>query len=825
MSVHKNAVWLWLAASALRLAAQSPAPGVAAPTQPSEKSSSPAISIDEIPQRMQETSTIVRQAASNASPSPDVLEVERAFPGFASGIRALINQTRDTLKTQQSLGLIREFQGGWAIGRKRLDGWQTLLRTRSTAFQRDLLALKKQSDWWIAMAASDQASEVPVEMLGEISDLRRSIQSTQLTVVTRRNEVLSLQGKVSELEIELDRLNEELLAAARAERERLFRLDGPAIWHPAPTLQAKEQSPPVPSQNAGSTTEALRYYLVSLITVLVTQAVLLLAFLLATLFFRKKLSLYPDGNRSSASITGAVLRRPFSLSILLSVLTGSILQPYAPQFLVNFGWLLMLIPLVRIIGILLPASLKWIVWAFTGIYLTNAFTGFLPSYARSTRALALFLALAGIGGLYWLGRYVQQELSLSGWRKPILWTTGILIGLLTAAVLGEVIGAIGLARLLTGGVLRVIYAALILYGLFVFTGSSIRFVFSAPNAANTPERDANGILQRWLLVALDWLVAIIFAILALRAFLLREPLLELVGKILNHNFSIGAIDFTLGSILIFLLVVTGAMLFSRLLRFFLTPRLYRRIDIARGTGAAISKLLHYAILTLGFFLAMGAAGIQLNKFAILAGGIGVGVGFGMQNIVNNFVSGLILLFERPVQVGDMVTVGQTSGEVTNIGFRASIVKTSEGSDVVIPNANLVSENFTNWTHSDERRRGEVSVGVAYGTDPEIVIRMLTDIAATHPKVLRNPAPSAFFTSFGESSLDFVLRYWTLVDCYPNVNSDVHIMVCQKFAQEGIEIPFPQRDLNLKNLDPMAAQSLQKANDKLELPLGAGNGDQ
>jgi potassium-dependent mechanosensitive channel len=198
---------------------------------------------------------------------------------------------------------------------------------------------------------------------------------------------------------------------------------------------------------------------------------------------------------------------------------------------------------------------------------------------------------------------------------------------------------------------------------------------------------------------------------------------------------------------------------------------------------------------------LGAAGIDLNRFTVLAGAFGVGAGLGFQNVVSNFVSGLILLFERPLHVGDKVTVGDTSGEVKDIGIRASRILTWDGADVIIPNASLISGNFTNWTLSNDLRRGELKVGVAYGTHSGRVLRILREVASDQPLILKDREPVALFTGFGESSLEFSIRYWTLLDNYVAAGSRLHEAVYERLEKECVEIPFPQRDLNLRNVEP------------------------
>jgi small-conductance mechanosensitive channel len=197
---------------------------------------------------------------------------------------------------------------------------------------------------------------------------------------------------------------------------------------------------------------------------------------------------------------------------------------------------------------------------------------------------------------------------------------------------------------------------------------------------------------------------------------------------------------------------------------------------------------------------VAAAGFELGNVTLLAGALGVGIGFGLQNVVNNFISGLILLFERPVQVGDTIQVGEVLGEVRRIGIRSSTVRTWQGAEVIVPNGTLISEQVVNWTLSDRERRIDVQVGVAYGTDPERVLALLLEVAAKHGEVLAHPAPAALFLGFGDSSLNFELRAWTQNSAdWMRIRSDLNVAIHAALAAAAIEIPFPQRDLHLRSV--------------------------
>jgi small-conductance mechanosensitive channel len=202
-------------------------------------------------------------------------------------------------------------------------------------------------------------------------------------------------------------------------------------------------------------------------------------------------------------------------------------------------------------------------------------------------------------------------------------------------------------------------------------------------------------------------------------------------------------------------------------------------------------------------------GVSLTKLTILGGALGVGIGFGLQTIVNNFASGLILLFERPIKVGDTIELGTEMGVVRHLGLRSTIIKTFDNAEIVVPNSDLVSSQVTNWTLAERKARVKVPIGVAYGSDISQVLQILLSVAGDHPMTLTTPPPRALFLSFGASSLDFELRVW-IADFSDRrqVQSELNQELNNEFADAGIEIPFPQSDLHIRTIDREAAETLR-----------------
>jgi len=221
--------------------------------------------------------------------------------------------------------------------------------------------------------------------------------------------------------------------------------------------------------------------------------------------------------------------------------------------------------------------------------------------------------------------------------------------------------------------------------------------------------------------------------------------------------------------------------------------------------ANLSVMMRFFTVTIGFLLALVVSGIPLDKITIILGALSVGIGFGLQNIVNNLISGLILIFERPIQSGDIVEVQQYMGVVKDIGIRSSVIRTYDGSEIILPNGDLISQPVTNWTLSNKHRRVEVRVGVAYGSSVQKTIEVLSKAVDEHDKILRLPNPLVLFDGFGDSSLNFRMLFWTSdIDSWLATRSEIMTAVYDALSAAKIEIPFPQRDLHIRSWDPAAA---------------------
>ncbi len=281
---------------------------------------------------------------------------------------------------------------------------------------------------------------------------------------------------------------------------------------------------------------------------------------------------------------------------------------------------------------------------------------------------------------------------------------------------------------------------------------------------------------------------------------------EIFSGIWNHQLiHADDIQISVGKVLIGLVGLAVAMLLARTLSGMTSRALQRRFARETGHAYAIEKGVYYALAVLLVLTTLNWLSIPLTVFAFLGGAVAIGVGFGTQTLMNNFISGLILLLERGIRVGDLIDVDGNIGRVTKLGSRCSQIRKGDGVDVLVPNSMFVEKNVINWTLSDSTHRFDFTVGLAYGTKPTTALQILQEVLDQHPELLKDPAPAVYFESFGDSALIFHLFYWLSIDKSNGlkVGSELLTRIDAVCREAHIDIPFPQRDITLKS--PLAVR--------------------
>ena len=283
-----------------------------------------------------------------------------------------------------------------------------------------------------------------------------------------------------------------------------------------------------------------------------------------------------------------------------------------------------------------------------------------------------------------------------------------------------------------------------------------------------------------------------------------SKIIQDIQNVLNYTlFTIKNTPITLLSIFIFILLLFLFAFLARIIGRVILKRFFARLQIEEGISYSLIRISQYIIMITGIIISFQFVGIDLSGLVVIFGLLSVGIGFGLQNITSNFVSGLVLLIERPIKVGDRVTVGDTLGDVLEINMRSTTIRTLTNIAIIVPNSEFISREVINWSHGDPKVRLDLPVGVSYNSDLDNVLRSLREVADENPEVLKEPKTEINFIEFGDSSWNLELRAWLeSPKRYQIVRSDLNCAIVKKFRENSIEIPFPQRDLHLRTSIPL-----------------------
>ncbi len=420
-------------------------------------------------------------------------------------------------------------------------------------------------------------------------------------------------------------------------------------------------------------------------------------------------------------------------------------------------------------------------------------------FGNLARYFLLFEELIGIILLYEYLKpsYWKSFKNLSDFKKFARVLAYFVVAFYVMALIANMFGFQNTVVLFSRVASHVPEFTVVLYGISKITKAVVKASIQIGKSYNLPGMEKYwGIVETRAMQIINIIIVGYWIFSLTVSFDVARPMMDWLVDFNEKERTIGTITISIGQVFTFIIILLTVYAFSVFFKTIVEGELLSRTKLSRGVSAAISVTIRYFVITLGIIFALSAAGIELSKFSLIAGALGVGIGFGLQNIVSNFISGLILVYERPIQAGDTIEVESLLGKVKKIGIRASNVVTYDGAEVVVPNSNLISNQLINWTLSDNKRRVEIKVGVAYGADPNIVLKLLKKVALDNEDVLKEPEPRALFDEFGDSSLNFRLLYWVPFESGIGTKSDVSIGIYNILAENNIQIPFPQVDVHM-----------------------------
>ena len=784
-----------LVAGAARAADPTPAPPSPVPTPTVVL----PIPLADVASKSEELGIYLSQVVERWQPSPEIQAIVTGLPVVTAQIHDKATATHRLLSGSPTLRDVDTLTEKWRALRNQLDGWSQTLTAMATALDKELGGLDRLRAIWKVTGDEARAQNAPPAVLDRIGDALTNIDKTHKAGEQRRQQLLELQNDVVAQSAATRQPLSDLGAVRKQTFGRLFVADRGPVWTTYPPEGIRAAATAAIAATREEFTLAAEYLRDHLSRALLE----LFSFLLlgvAVHRARPRIATLVQEDESLAR--GArVFEVPWSAAaVAILIFTGWFL-PDTPLLIGDLIGILALLPNLRVLRRLVDPPAVPALWAIGIFYAVDQITRFLSSQPFLEQLLFTLERVGAIAFLVWFirsGRFRAMWGRDSVWAPSIERAARLLVLLITFSTIAGALGYMQLSRYVQEAMVDSSYAALVLYGSLQVLEALWAYILRSRVARRLHMVERHrALLQRRGETLLGWVAAITWIVVALRNARVLDSITSSVRGMLDAQATIGTLTLSPGAVLAFAFTAWLAFVLSRFLRFILAEDIYPRVDLPPGMPYALSTLLHYAVLLIGFFMALAATGMQLDRFALLAGAFGVGIGFGLQTIVNNFVSGLILLFERPVKVGDVIQVGTYSGEVRHIGIRSSTVRTFDGADVILPNGDLVSAAVTNWTFSDRTRRIDVPVGVSYGTDPEQVIGLLRGVALNHPLVIEHPAPVALFTGFGDSALTFELRCWTdNFDKWGQTRSELAVKINAVLKENGIDIPFPQRDTRL-----------------------------
>jgi len=756
--------------------------------------------LDTVNGRLAEINDYLRQ------PAPDLAGITVALPGKTKEARSVLGGTgaadrsgadpsevdlMELAAIQQKLRNLDRIFAKWRtrLGEEisRLDPWRAQLRS-------DAGFLRQAAD-----PARPGPGEAPTDLLPEalrsrLRDLAGDIETTREPLRKRLDVVVAADVRVGKLQTALRDLEGQLDATRLGRQQQPLAVTAPPLWKLPASLR-----PPLAltRQNLITLRVGIVDYLEARPAEVTTFVLILGALLVAVARLRR--SILAKGETGADVL---LTHYPFAVTLLVWTLVGPfLLLRDLPLGLSLLRGLMGTILLWRILPALVtpletrPVKsllLLAIAWLTKLIVLGDAWYGRLLTVGLGCLALLAFRELARRSTVEPGGRAL--------FRRAIHGVAVVAPAIVVVGLIAEIVGARSLGQQAIGGIVFVLLVLCTLLAADAILRSIIDAWVGGPGARwsrgvrNWPEA-----VRTWGRRGTRLLLFIAFLNLLPTILPVLEPLWQAIGRLLTTGVTIGSLQLALGDVLWFFIVISLALAVARFVRFVLDEDVLPRMPLAMGAASAASRLIYYALVVLGILFALAASGVELTKLTLVISALGVGIGFGLQNIVNNFVSGLILAFERPVREGDQVTLGQTSGRVDLIGLRATRIRTPDGAEVIVPNAILISSEVTNWTLSDRARRIEILVGVGADSDPRRMQALLLEAVAGQPGVAERPAPMAVFRGIGASSLDFSLYLWTHdIDDRLAVESEARGRVLAAIRTAGIEIPFPRVDLRVRD---------------------------
>jgi potassium-dependent mechanosensitive channel len=769
----------------------------ASPDQAAEQ----AIQLPEIVARAEGLNLLLREMNERLGPDPTLSSIDQFLGTQDELIRARRHEVDELIAANPTLVELQELEQDWQAKYKQYAAWSETLTARVKAVEEDVRTLASEQAQWEATLNQIKGADKIKAVVDRIRNSLHEILATRSKANERLTLLVTLQNRVSQQAQAVTDVLESIRQAKAQLQRGLLEPDALPLWE-VRSRRENEESLDIPFRRSlrGAMVRAEEYLKTRRLAVSAIFAFFLAALAICIVLRHRVLRRTPEESNTAVHL----LQHPISLALLTTLTIALPFTANMPALLRNLVAVLFVVPVLQFLPSMIHPAFRPLLYLLVVFGLTVWIWEMLAIPMAVKREVSVGLSLAAIALCAWLIRPARTR-PLQPYARSVLL---VIIGaraalvLILGSLLANVFGYVALSRVLRSSAILSAFFAIALYTAYIgvitifslFWQTSWTPLFSSL-------RTHGEMVAKWGMRLLSVTAFAIWLYATLSFFTIRESVLGALSSVLTTPLKWGAVNFSLRDVLTFVLIFVLGVIFANIIRVILRTDVLVRLPLKHGLSYAISTITYYVLLLAVFLLALAASGVELSRFTLLTGAFGVGAGFGLQNIISNFFSGIILLFERPIRIGDSLEIGDTSGDVERIGMRSTSIRTGQGAEVIVPNSILISNQVTNWTLTQQRRRGELAVPVVYDTDPDRVLDLLIEVAGSHQDVLRDPEPTALFLGFGNNALNFELRFWVAqAGIHQQVKSELGVKVAAALKKSGIEIALPRQEMYVKSID-------------------------
>jgi small-conductance mechanosensitive channel len=764
------------------------------------------ISVNRLVQEMEELRSLINLNSKKVAPSARLKRIDSLYPVYKNLIANEESKAREFLVSNPNQQKINNLVKRWEEYRVQLGGWETEITAYVDRNLRLVKVFESESQVWELTYDRAKEETVPQELLTNVREMINSLKAIDKQTKEYNYTYLRLQTRINRLRQTVVEMTQTLYDKRDSETYKLFHQRHEPIWQ----VSLKEEDG---SQETGTRPETLVDSGVRVSELYQTHKeklyfliVLGLGMAAFIIYLRKELikTLGQEAAGNNASASYLLFRMPGLAIAFILLFIGRLQLLEGTRFLGDILLFALLLLAIFLIMHQIPRRYQGLIYFSILFIILDSIKTYVWFQSVHYRIYMLGEAILMSGVLFYYTRpYLETRQQMTTYLgRFMIRLVPLAYFLCAVSVASNILGYTNLSDLTLKMCTQSGIAVIIAYALLlVFQSIFVSWLEQRFNRSEDPDLEELAFLRKRTVQFLRFVVIFLFTIGFLNIIDELRTVTDFLSSAMNEPYVVGNLTFTLGSIFMFLLILLLSYISSRLISFLVSDDygLLRFFKLPKGIPTAISLVLRYSIIAFGIVLALSYLNVDLSKFNLMAGALGLGIGFGLQTVISNFVSGLILVFERPIHVGDTVEVNNLLGTVNRIGVRSSSVITYDGAEVVVPNNNLIANDLINWTLSNNIKRIEILIGTTYGSDPNRILQILLDEVSKNPDALKDPEPQALFSEFGESSLNFKLRFWVHFEAGLKAKSDISIGIYNEFAAQGIEIPFPQQDVHIKNM--------------------------